>query len=141
MTGGTHEGFDKHHGATPGSPRSFGWVFAGVFSVIGLWPVLHGAPVRPWALAVAVAFAAVTVVRPNLLSLPNVLWFRFGLLLGRIITPVVMGLIFFVGVVPTGLALRLFGKDPLKLKRDPKAASYWIARRPSDPPSSMRNQF
>jgi hypothetical protein len=141
VNGRTHEVFDKHHGTTPGSPRSFGWVFAGVFSVIGIWPVVHGASARPWALLVAAAFAAVALVRPSLLALPNILWFRFGLLLGRVMTPVVMGLIFFVGVVPTGLALRLFGKDPLRLKRDPNAVSHWIARRPSEPPSSMRNQF
>lgn len=141
MKGQTHEAFDDPHGAAPGSPRSFGLVFAGVFAFVGLWPVVHGGTPRFWALLVALAFAAVAAARPALLSGLNILWFRFGLVLQRIVTPVIMAALFFIGVVPTALAVRLSGKDPLRLKRDPTASTYWIKRPKDDPPSSMRNQF
>ena len=137
----THESHSELHAAKPGSPRSFGLVFATVFGLVGLWPVLHGAPIRLWALVIALGFAAAAVVRPNVFAQANALWFRLGLLLGRIITPVVMSLVFFVGVVPTAFVMRLVGKDPLRLKRAPNASTYWIPRQPSDRPSSMRNQF
>jgi hypothetical protein len=141
VKGETHESFDHPPDAAPGSPRSFGLVFAGVFCVIAIWPVLHGEAFRLWALAIAIAFAAVAAARPALLSGLNRLWFRFGLALQRVVTPVIMTLVFVVGVVPTAFAMRLFGKDPLKLKRDPGAPTYWIKRQTDGPPSSMRNQF
>ena len=103
--------------------------------------MLHGAPIRLWALVIALGFAAAAVVRPNVFAQANALWFRLGLLLGRIITPVVMSLVFFVGVVPTASVMRLVGKDPLRLKRAPNASTYWIPRQANDRPSSMRNQF
>ena len=72
----------------------------------------------------------------------NRLWLRLGVLLNRIVNPLVMGLIFFTAILPTGLLMRAWGKDPLRLRREPKAASYWIARESSDPPSeSMKQQF
>jgi hypothetical protein len=93
-------------------------------------------------LAIAAGFLAVALVRPSLLSPLNRLWFMFGLLLHKIVTPVIMGLIFFLTVTPTGLIMRLSGRDPLRLRRDPEAKTYWIEREPPGPdPETMRNQF
>lgn len=142
MTGQTHKSYAELHTASPGSPRSFGFLFAFVFGVIGLWPLIDGASPRVWSLTVAGAFAAVSLVCPRLLDSLNALWSRFGLVLGLVVTPVIMAFIFFIGVVPTGLAVRLFRKDLLKLRFDPDAASYWIPRADSDASSSsMKNQF
>ena len=128
----------------PGSDRSFGAVFVVVFLVLGLWPVPWGGAARPWALAVAAAFLVPTLLRPRVLRPLNLLWFRFGMLLHAIVSPVVMGLIFAVTVIPTGLALRLVGKDVLDLRirgRHPRD-SYWIAREQRNVEAdSMRNQF
>lgn len=137
-----HENLSSKFEVEGSSDRSFGTVFAVVFAVIGLLPLWGGGAIRPWALAVAVAFLAVTLVRPGLLRPLNRLWFRFGLLLSMIVSPVVMGLIFVTTVIPTGLLLRLAGKDPLRLRRDPEAESYWIERRPPGPePDTLRKQF
>lgn len=133
----------QEHGAVAiGSERSFGIVFAAVFAVVALLPMLDGAAPRIWALGIAAAFLAVALVRPGLLGPANRAWFRLGMLLGAIVTPVVMALVFFLAVTPTALLLRLFGKDPLNRRFDPAAASYWIARDPeADARSSMTDQF
>ncbi|HEY9568499.1 MAG TPA: SxtJ family membrane protein [Thalassobaculum sp.] len=133
----------QEHGTVAiGSERSFGIVFAAVFAVVGLLPLLDGAAPRPWALAVAAAFLAVALLRPRLLAPANRAWFRLGMLLGAIVTPVVMALVFFIAVTPTALLLRLFGKDPLNRRFDPDAPSYWIPRdAEADARSSMSNQF
>lgn len=125
-----------------GSEKGFGIVFAVVFLIVALWPLPFGGTVRLWALAVAAALVGIAYLVPRLLRPFNLVWFRFGLLLHKIVNPVVMGLIFFGAVLPTGLLMRLFGKDPLRLGFDKDAASYWIDRDPPGPdPSSMRNQF
>ncbi len=125
-----------------GSSRSFGLVFAGVFAVIGLWPLLSASPPRIWAMAIAAAFLLVAMVAPNLLKGLNRLWFRFGMLLGRIVNPIVMFLIYVISMVPIGLILRLTGKDLLRLKLHKDQTSYWIAREPAGPePDSLKNQF
>ena len=125
-----------------GSERSFGIVFCVVFALVGLWPLTGDGGPRWWALAVAAGFLAVALARPALLRPLNRAWFRFGLLLGRIVSPVVMGLIFVLTVIPTGLIRRLRDRDPLRQRFDPEARSYWIERdREAASRSSMRKQF
>ncbi len=126
----------------PGSERAFGLVFAAVFALIGLWPLLKGGSVRFWALAIAALFLGLALLLPRLLAPANRAWHRLGLILHRIVTPVVMSLIFFATVTPMAVFMRLLGKDPLRLRREPEADSYWIPREPPGPePESMKNQF
>jgi hypothetical protein len=137
-----HEDFDHGDKIRVGSPRAFGFVFAVVFAVVALWPLLNSAPVRLWAAGVASAITAAAVFNPSLLQPMNRLWFRFGMLLHKIVNPLVMGFLFFLTVTPIALIFRLIGKDPLNRKPDPNCASYWIERDPKElTPESMRNQF
>lgn len=138
----THENFSRAESPAMGGARGFGLVFAGFFAIVGLWPLTGGDPVRSWALVVAVVFLLVALVRPALLQPLNRIWFRFGLLLGHVVSPIFLGLVFYFSVVPVGLMMRLLGKDPLRLKRAPDRVSYWIERRPPGPTGdSLRNQF
>jgi hypothetical protein len=138
----THEAAGTDSEVKAGSDRAFGLVFATVFAVIGLLPLFGDGGVRIWALAVAVLFAALALVAPKLLHPLNILWFRFGLLLHAIISPIVLGMLFFVTVTPTAWIMRVLGKDLLRLRRDDEAPSYWIMREPPGPaPESMKNQF
>jgi hypothetical protein len=130
-----------HFEVSVGSDRKFGITFAVVFVVIGLLPLLGGGGVRLWAFLVALLFLAVAIVRPALLKPLNIAWFKFGMLLGRVVSPIVTGLIFFVAVLPTALLMRALGKDPLALAFDRGAATYWVARDPTQPPHPMKNQF
>jgi len=128
--------------APESSDRSFGFVFAAVFCVIACWPLLHWESPRWWALAVAAAFAVVALVRAQWLHPLNRLWLALGHLLHRIVSPLVMGVIFFAAVTPTGWIMRLRGKDVLSLKRRPDLKSYWIRRQPTRPESeTMKHQF
>lgn len=122
-----------------GSERSFGLVFAGVFAAIGLLPLWHDHAPRGWALAIGAVFLLIAVLRPALLGPLNLLWFRLGLALGAVMTPVVMGLLFVVAVIPTALALKLFRKDPMQRRFLPGAATYWERR--DKQPGPMREQF
>jgi len=126
----------------PGSDRGFGIVMAVVFAVIAGWQLWSASP-RWWIwLAIAALFAAAAWLRPSTLRPLNYLWFRFGLLLHRIVSPVVMALMFFGAVLPIGLLMRLFGNRPLTPTFEPDTASYWVPRRDGTPPSgSMKNQF
>jgi hypothetical protein len=117
-------------------------VFACVFALIGFVPWLLGHGLRPWALIVAAIFLGVALVYPRLLRPLNFVWFKLGLALHHIVNPVIMALIFFGAVLPTALMVRVFGKDLLRLKRDPAATSYWIERDPPGPDAqSMTRQF
>ncbi len=137
-----HEDLKRESEVKESSDRSFGVVFAAVFALIGLWPLLGGGGARWWALAAAVAFAVVALAAPRLLRIPNALWQKLGRALNRVVSPLVIGLVFFTAVVPTGLLMRLFGKDQLRLRFDREATSYWIERRPPGPPGdTMPNQF
>lgn len=132
----------EHSEVKIGSDRSFGLVFAAVFAVIALFPLLDGGGLRLWAIAVAAAFLALALLRPSVLAPANRAWFRLGMLLAAVVTPVVMALVFYLAVTPTALMLRLFGKDPLHRRFDPDADSYWIARDPeAERQTSMTNQF
>lgn len=138
----THEDFHRKNQVTAGSERGFGIVFFLVFAMIGLWPMLSGATPRLWSLGIAATFLLVALTRPVLLSPLNRAWFLFGLVLHKIVTPVVMGIVFFLTVTPTGIVMRLMGKDSLHRRLDPTAKTYWIERSPPGPdPQSMRNQF
>lgn len=124
-----------------GSERSFGIVFAIVFAVVALWPpIFHAAPARFWALVVALVFLIAAFLAPALLKPLNRLWFQFGMLLSKIVSPIVMGIIFFITVTPIGLIRRRINPDPLNQKFDREANSYWI-RRDKETMSSMRKQF
>ncbi|HEX7967024.1 MAG TPA: SxtJ family membrane protein [Stellaceae bacterium] len=124
------------------SDRSFGFVFCAVSLVVALLPLVRGGEPRLWALAAAAAFFAVALIRPALLAPLNRLWFHFGLLFGRVTNPLIMGLVFFLVITPMAVIMRLRGKDPLRLRLDHEAKSYWIERTPPGPaPASMTNQF
>lgn len=136
-----HEDFSREETVVGPSDRSFGLTFAAVFSIVGLWPLPGRGEVRVWALAVAGAFLLAALLVPTVLAPLNRLWMRFGLVLHKIMTPVILGVIFFLVVLPTGLLMRLLGKRPLHLHPDRASASYWVRREGSLEPASMKNQF
>lgn len=138
----THERLRRSDKVKGSSNRSFGFVFAALFCIIGVWPLFKGFDPRYWALAVSGALFLVAILAPILLTPFNLVWFKFGLLLHRITNPLIMGLVFFLTVTPIGLIMRALGKDPLRLKIDKNAESYWIERAPPGPePDSMKHQF
>jgi Saxitoxin biosynthesis operon protein SxtJ len=140
---GSHETFAREEIVAGPSNVSFGRTFAIIFALLGLVAAWRDWRIGPeWFFAPALAFAAATLVRPSLLAPLNRAWLRFGLLLHQVVNPLIMGAIFFLVFTPMGLVMRAFGKDFLRLKRDPKAASYWILRQPPGPaPDSLKNQF
>ena len=138
----THEDFDREEKIKGSSNRSFGLVFTVVFFIIGLLPLFWSGSVRIWSLGIGATFLLVTFVWPEVLQPLNKLWTRFGLLLNKIISPVMLAALFFLVVTPTGILMRIFSGNPLKPKFDPKADSYWIKRDPPGPkPESMSDQF
>lgn len=137
-----HEDFHREEAQSLPSNRSFGLIFAVVFLLIGGIPALRKHDPRWWALAVSTAFLLLGLMQSPLLTPLNRLWMRFGLLLHRFISPVILGLVFAVSVIPVGLVLRWLGKDPMRRRWEPDASSYWIPRTPPGPaPESMKNQF
>ena len=137
-----HEAFDRVEEAGIGSNRSFGAVFATVFGLIGAFGLWRGTAAWPYWLGAAAVFAIVTLFAPAVLAPLNRLWMRLAIALSKVTTPVVMAVLFFGTVLPTGLVMRLLGKDPLRLKWDAKASSYWIERSPpGPPPDSLKDQF
>ncbi len=138
----THEDFSRETEVRGSSNRVFGLVFAAVFLVVGLRPYLSARPPRLWAIAIGGVFLLVSMIRPGLLAPLNRAWLRIGLVMQRVMNPVVMGFLFFSTVTPLAFIMRLLGKDPLRLKWEPAARSYWIERKKSDlAPESMRHQF
>ena len=129
----------SHVSTEQSSPKSFGVVFSCVFLIIALYPLITSEGLRIWALVVSIIFFLLAFLAPKILVLPNKLWFKFGLLLGSIVAPIVMAFVYFVTVLPTGLIMRLLGKDLLQQKLDRNAKSYWIERK--EPMGSMKNQF
>jgi hypothetical protein len=125
-----------------GSDRNFGIVFAVVFLLIAVRPLLQGGPLRWWAFAIAAAFGAAAFVAPAVLRPLNSVWFKFGMALHHVVNPIVMGAIFFGAMTPMGILLRALGKDLLRLKRSQQSSTYWIEReRPAPAPGSMTKQF
>ena len=129
----------NHFEVKSGSEKNFGIVFAAVFLLIGLYPLMDAEGVRLWAVGMALVFVTLAYLAPKTLALPNKLWFKLGLFLGAVVAPVVMTLVFFTTVVPIGLIMRLIGKDLLQLKLYKNAESYWIER--NQPVGSMKDQF
>jgi hypothetical protein len=137
-----HESYERREDVKGSSDRSFGVVFAVVFTLIGLFPLAFGGAVRLWSLSVGAVFLALALAAPSLLSPLNRIWLRFGLLLHRIVSPLVLGIMFFLVITPTGVLMRALGKDLLRLKFDQGSSSYWIERvPPGPPPESLRDQF
>lgn len=124
------------------SNRAFGLTFAVVFVLVACWPLLRGQPIRWWALTLSVLFLVSAIAVPGTLAVLNRVWLALGRLLHRVSNPIIMALVFVTTVIPVALALRALGKDPLRLKRDPAATTYWIDRRPPGPaPETMGRQF
>lgn len=137
-----HESYQRHDEVRGPSDRSFGLVFAVVFAVIGLLPLVFGGGVRLWALLFGATFLVVALLIPSVLGPLNRWWLRFGLLLHRIVSPLVLGIMFFLVITPMGLLMRTFGKDLLRLRFERSLPSYWIDRTPPGPaPESMTEQF
>ena len=122
-----------------GSNRSFGLVFFAVFLIIAMWPLLKGGRIINFALYISIIFLLLGLLKSNLLTPLNKLWFKFGLLLGSFISPIVMGIVFFLVVSPTGFIMRIFRKDLMRKKNNKEIKSYWI-NRPKQK-SSMKQQF
>jgi hypothetical protein len=136
------DGAKTHDDVDMGSERSFAFVFVGFFAIIGCWPLIHGNALRLWALAIAGMFLVLGLWRPSALRPLNIVWFKLSLLMAKIVTPIVMGLLYVTAIIPTGVVLRMRGKDPLELGSQPGRNSYWIIREPPGPESgSMKRQF
>ena len=120
------------------SNRNFGIVFFIVFLLISVYPLINNDSIRIWSLVVSLIFLVLSIINSNLLLPLNKLWFKFGIFLGKIISPIIMGIIFFLVVTPIGLIMRLIGKDVLNLKYN-DYRSYWIEK--TGPKSKMKNQF
>ncbi|NCU46161.1 MAG: hypothetical protein EBX83_02570 [Candidatus Fonsibacter ubiquis] len=116
---------------------TFGILFFVFFLIIGLYPLISNEPIRIWSIIVSLVFLTVTIIKPNLFTFLNKLWIKFGILLGKIISPIVMGLVFFFVVTPIGIFVKILKKDVMGLKRG--KSSYWITR--EDKIQSMKKQF
>jgi Saxitoxin biosynthesis operon protein SxtJ len=138
---GFHENLQEDPLHLP-SEKTFGLTFAAFFVLLGLYPLIHHRAVRLWAFVISALLLLIAVASPSVLKYPNVLWAKFGLLLSRITNPIVTSLMFFGFFTPIALVLRAIGRDPLRLKFDGTATTYWVARVPAGPePESMRHQF
>ena len=120
------------------SNRSFGIVFFVVFLFIALYPLIYNEEIRAWSAIISSIFLVLGLLNSKILAPLNKLWFKFGIFLGKMVSPLIMGIIFFLVVTPIGLIMRLFGKDVLNLKYN-KHQSYWIEK--NGPKSKMKNQF
>jgi hypothetical protein len=142
-SGSFHEDFSAHSEVRSSSNRSFGFVVAGALTLIGVAPLLRGGRIRVWSLAAAIAFASIATVAPGALSRLNRWWTALGLLLGKIVNPLVLSLLYYTVFTPIALLMKAFGKDPLNLKAVASATSYWIERQAAANMDSatMRQQF
>ena len=120
------------------SNKNFGIVFFIFFLLISLYPLIYQQEIRIWTLIISFIFLILGLLNSSVLTPLNLLWFKFGILLGKLISPIIMGLVFFLVVTPIGLIMRLFKKDLLKLKKN-NSKSYWIERSINN--SNMKNQF
>ena len=121
-----------------GSNRSFGYVFFIVFLIVGCLPLLNGNEARIWAISISLVFLVLGFLNSKVLSPLNKLWFKFGIILGNFIAPIIMGIIYFLVVTPTGILVRLFKNDLLKLKKNSNK-TYWIKKNNKN--QSMKKQF
>ena len=121
-----------------GSNKSFGIVFFTVFLIIAIWPLLNGYEIRYWSLIISIVFLFLGILNSKILTPLNKIWFKIGILLGNVISPIVMSIIFFLVVTPTSFIMKILRKDLLNLKKNTKN-SYWIEKRNQN--SRMKNQF
>ena len=121
------------------SNRSFGIVFFIVFLLIAFYPLIYSGEIIVWSLILSILFLVLGLINSKILNPLNRLWFRFGIFLGKIVSPLIMVIIFFLVVTPIGLLMRFLGKDVLNLKFNKKIKSYWVEK--SGPRSKMKNQF
>ena len=128
----------KHKNIEISSNRSFGLVFFVVFFVISLWPILSENEIRIWSLILSVIFLILGMLNSKILTPLNKVWFRFGIFLGNFIAPIVMGIVFFLFVTPTGILAKLFKKDLINLKKN-NDKTYWVEKKETI--SNMKNQF
>jgi hypothetical protein len=138
----SHERLSADENNAPGSDRQFGIVMAVALALLSLLNLWRSGGWWQWSLAIAALFAATAIFAPNALKPLNLVWFKLGMLMHRVINPVIMALLYYVSVVPTGLIMRALGKDLLRLKLDRNAETYWIMREPPGPaPATMKDQF
>jgi len=138
---GMHESYDRDE-VKASSDRSFGFVFATVFTVVACWPALSGGGLRLWAVAPAIGFLAAAVMWPRGLHPLNRAWLAIGTRLHRIVSPIVMAVIFVFGVLPTALVMRMCRRDPLRIDARRRGRTSWVVRTPPGPsPESMKNLF
>jgi hypothetical protein len=139
---GSHELQDRHETVKSSSDRSFGYVFAMVCALVAALSWYHDGAHWGWWLAAAVSFGLIGWLRPHWLAPLNRLWTKLGLLLASVISPLVLAIVFYACIAPIGWLMRLAGKDPLRLRYEPDADTYWIRRDPPGPaPDSLKNQF
>jgi len=137
-----HEDLSREEHVTAGSDKGFGQVFAGFFAILAAVSWWRGSQTWHYTLPVALAFLVIAYTFPRILAPLNRLWLKFGLLLYKVMNPIILGLLFFITIAPIGLLMRAFGKDFLRTRMDPNAKTYWIERTPPGPkPESMKNQF
>ena len=120
------------------SNKNFGIVFFVFFSIISIFPLLKNEDIKIWAVIIAIIFLILGLLNSSILYPLNKIWFKFGILLGNVVSPIVMGIVFYAVVTPTSIIVRMFGKDLLNLKKNNKK-SYWIEKSPIK--SKMKNQF
>ena len=130
---------ESHTSLKPGSNRSFGLVFACFFAIIGLWPMFANNEIRLWAILVALLFLFLALLTPSILVPLNWIWFKFGLLLGAIITPLVMAVFFLFVVFPISIGLKILNRDNTTNRINNEVESYWIKR--GKQPGSMNKQY
>jgi hypothetical protein len=137
-----HEEFSRESEAKRASARAVGLVWAGFLAVLGIAPLAHGGAARIWALAVALAFLLIALLAPRLLAPFARLWSSIGTALHHLTNPIILFLLFTLAIVPVAALMRLFGHDPLRLRRDPQARSYWIPRAPKPVTlDALRNRY
>ena len=121
------------------SNKNFGLVFFTVFLIVALWPLKYEEDIRLWSLALSIIFLILGVLNSKLLTPLNKLWFKFGIFLGSIVSPIVMGIVYFLVVTPVGIFMRLLGNDLLKMSKKKNTSTYWIKRDKQQ--STMKKQF
>ncbi|AGH96709.1 SxtJ family membrane protein [Pseudobdellovibrio exovorus] len=135
----SHENYERTEKVRLGSEKNFGLTFAVLFLILAIAPLLFQHPLRLWALITSAVLALISFTFPQLFKYSNRYWLKFGMLLGKIVSPVVLGLLFFLIFWPIGLLLKIFGKDVLNLKLQATASSYWI--KSEEGLSTMKDQF
>ena len=137
-----HENLQRRQHAKVSSERSFAFVFAGVFFIVGLLAFKTSQDLSYIASGVGTFFLLCGVIYPKILRPLNIMWFKIGVCIFKITNPIIMGMLFFTTIVPLGLVMRLAGKNLLSLRKEPNSKTYWVVRDPPGPdPTSMKNQF